>query len=71
MEIAEKAIEATADFLFNKIGLDDTFTKVGIKEEDFEIMAQKACRKGKEEEVCCVMRQHRNSWKLRRVLQCG
>ena len=46
MEIAKKSIEMTADFLFNKLGLDDTFTKVGIKEEDFDIMAQKACRKG-------------------------
>lgn len=46
MEIAEKAIEATADFLFNKLNLDDTFTKVGIKAEDFDVMAGKACRKG-------------------------
>ena len=46
MEIAKKAIDMTADFLFNKLHLDDTFTKVGIKEEDFDIMAQKACRKG-------------------------
>ena len=46
MEIAEKAIEATADFLFNKLGLNDTLTKAGIGEEHLEIMAQKACRKG-------------------------
>ena len=46
MEIAEKAIDMTADFLFNKLQLDDTFTKVGIKPEDFDKMARKACRKG-------------------------
>lgn len=43
MEIAKKSIEALSDFLFNTLGLDDTFTKVGIKKEDFEVMARKAC----------------------------
>lgn len=43
MEIANKAIDMLSDFLFNTLGLDDTFTKVGIKQEDFKIMAQKAC----------------------------
>ena len=46
MEIAEKAIEATADFLVNKLGLDDTLTKAGINDEHLELMAKKACRKG-------------------------
>lgn len=43
MEIANKAIDMLSDFFFNILGLDDTFTKVGIKQEDFKIMAQKAC----------------------------
>jgi len=43
MEIANKAIYMLSDFFFNTLGLDDTFTKVGIKQEDFKIMAQKAC----------------------------
>ncbi|MBQ8196487.1 MAG: iron-containing alcohol dehydrogenase [Clostridia bacterium] len=42
-EIAFLAIDRLADFLFNKCALDDTFTKVGIKEEDFSAMAYKAC----------------------------
>ncbi len=46
MEIAKKSIEALSDFLFNTLGLDDTFTKVGIKKEDFEVMARKACGNG-------------------------
>lgn len=43
MEIANLAIEKLADFLFNTLSLDDTFTKVGIKREDFSTMAIKAC----------------------------
>ena len=43
MEIANKAIDMLADFFFNTLELDDTFTKVGIKKEDFKVMAQKAC----------------------------
>lgn len=46
MEIAKKSIEMVSDFLFNQLGLDDTFTKVGIKEEDFSVMAKKACMDG-------------------------
>ncbi len=46
MDIANLAIEKLADFLFNTLNLDDTFTKVGIKEEDFPLMAQKACEGG-------------------------
>ena len=46
MDIAKKSIELTEDFLFNTLGLDDTFTKVGIKREDFPIMAKKACMDG-------------------------
>ncbi len=43
MEIANKAIDMLSEFFFNTLGLDDTFTKVGIKQEDFKVMAQKAC----------------------------
>lgn len=43
MEIAKKSIEMLSDFLFHTLGLDDTFTKVGIREEDFPVMAKKAC----------------------------
>ncbi|MBE6824558.1 MAG: iron-containing alcohol dehydrogenase [Ruminococcaceae bacterium] len=43
MEIANKAIDMLSDFFFNTLGLDDTFTKVGIKQQDFKVMAQKAC----------------------------
>lgn len=43
MDIAKQSIKLLSDFLFNTIGLDDTFTKVGIKEEAFPAMAKKAC----------------------------
>ena len=43
MEIAQKAIDMLSDFLFNTLGLDDTFTKVGITTEHFKVMAEKAC----------------------------
>ncbi len=43
MEIANLAIDKLSEFFFDTLGLDDTFTKVGIKQEDFAVMAQKAC----------------------------
>lgn len=43
MEIANIAIDKLSDFLFNTLGLDDTFTKVGISRDHFPLMAQKAC----------------------------
>ena len=46
MQIAKKSIKMLSDFLYNKLGLDDTFTKVGIKKEDFAVMAKKACGGG-------------------------
>lgn len=46
MVIAKKSIEMLSDFLFNTLELDDTFTKIGIKRDDFELMAKKACRNG-------------------------
>ena len=46
MEIANRSIALTEEFLFDKLGLQRTFTEVGIKREDFKMMAQKACRYG-------------------------
>ena len=46
MAIAKESIRLTAEFLFDKLGLQRTFTEVGIKREDFELMAKKACRYG-------------------------
>lgn len=44
MEIAETSIQMLSDFLFKDLGLDDTFTKVGIEEKEFPFMALKACK---------------------------
>lgn len=41
--IAKKAIDKTAEFFFETLGLDDTLTKIGIDESKFDLMAQKAC----------------------------
>ena len=46
MAVAKRGIELMADFFFNTLGLDDNFTKIGIKAEDFPAMAKKACRGG-------------------------
>ena len=46
MAIAKESIRLTSEFLFDKLGLQRTFTEVGIKREDFELMAKKACRYG-------------------------
>ena len=46
MDIARESIRLTAEFLFDTLGLQRTFTEVGIKREDFELMARKACRYG-------------------------
>ena len=46
MYIARESIRLTAEFLFDTLGLQRTFTEVGIKREDFELMARKACRYG-------------------------
>ncbi len=43
MDIANKAIDMLSDFLFKTMGLDDTFTKVGIDRTHFKIMAEKSC----------------------------
>lgn len=44
-DIAKEAIDKTAEFFFDTMGLDDTLTKIGIDDSKFEIMAQKACNK--------------------------
>lgn len=46
MDIARKSISLLSEFLFDTLELDDTFTKVGIRKEDFEVMAKKACHGG-------------------------
>lgn len=46
MTIAREAIKRLSDFFFNTLGLKSTFTEVGIKREDFGLMAKKACRYG-------------------------
>ncbi len=46
MAIAKESIRLTAEFLFDTLGLQRTFTEVGIKREDYAMMAKKACRYG-------------------------
>ena len=46
MAIAREAIRRLSDFFFNTLGLQSTFAEVGIKREDFGLMAKKACRYG-------------------------
>ena len=43
MAIAKQSIEKLSDFFFNTLGLKRTFSDVGIKAEDFPVMAKKAC----------------------------
>lgn len=43
MDIARESIRRLSDFFFDTLGLQSTFTAVGIKEEDFPVMARKAC----------------------------
>ena len=43
MDIAKQGIERLASFFFDTLGLKRTFTEVGIKAEDFPVMAKKAC----------------------------
>ncbi len=44
MVIAKQAIAKTREFLFGTLGLDDKLSKVGITDENFGLMAQKACK---------------------------
>lgn len=46
MTIAKESIRRTAEFFFDTLGLQRTFTEVGIKRADFDLMAEKACRYG-------------------------
>lgn len=43
MVIAKMSIEKASQFFFETLGLDDTFTKVGIEAKNFPTMAKKAC----------------------------
>lgn len=43
METAREAIRRLSAFLFSTLGLKSTFTEVGIRKEDFPVMARKAC----------------------------
>lgn len=44
MVVARQAIERTADFLYDKLGLASTLTDLGIDDTNFELMAEKACK---------------------------
>jgi alcohol dehydrogenase YqhD (iron-dependent ADH family) len=46
MAIAKESIKRLERLLFEELGLQRTFTEVGIKREDFDLMARKACRYG-------------------------
>ena len=46
MDIAKQSIAKLSSFFFDMLGLDNTFTKVGIEEKDFSVMAKKACGDG-------------------------
>lgn len=46
METARQAIERLSVFLFGTLGLKSTLTEVGIGEENFPVMARKACAGG-------------------------
>lgn len=46
MTIACQSIERLSEFLFDTLGLKRTFTEVGIRAEDFPLMARKACVDG-------------------------
>lgn len=46
MAIAKESIKRFSTLLFDTLGLQRSFTEVGIKREDFATMARKACRYG-------------------------
>lgn len=46
MEIARQSIAKVSEFLFGVLGLKSTFSEVGIRKEDFPVMARKACGNG-------------------------
>ncbi len=44
MTIANQSIDMLSAFFFDTLGLKSTFTEVGIRKEDFPVMAKKACQ---------------------------
>lgn len=46
MVIARQSIDKLSEFLFSTLGLQRNFTEVGIRAEDFPVMAKKACAGG-------------------------
>lgn len=46
MVVAREGIRLLAEFFFDTLGLPRTFTEVGIKREDYAVMARKACGAG-------------------------
>lgn len=43
MDVADKSIELTEDFLYNTLGLSSTLTEIKIDDKNFDVMAEKAC----------------------------
>lgn len=43
MEIAKLSIQRTKDFFYKSLGLNDTFSSIGIGTENFETIAKNAC----------------------------
>lgn len=46
MAVAKESIKRLSEFLFATLGLQSTFTELGIKESDFPVMAKKSCGDG-------------------------
>ncbi len=46
MAVAKESISMLSDFLYRTLGLTSTLSELGIKREDFSIMAKKACGYG-------------------------
>lgn len=44
MEIARESIQRLSEFFFGTLGLPSSLTELGIRPEDFSVMAEKACR---------------------------
>ena len=55
MEIAERSIQALETFFFETLGLQKTFTEIGIDRTHFKAMADKACR-GQEIKGCITLK---------------
>jgi len=46
MEVANKSIELTSEFLYKKLGIKSRLSEIGIDRTHFSIMAKKACSDG-------------------------